>query len=121
MKLTSTILLLFGLNISLCFGENDYTNHSNSSTNCTLIEKPFIKKNGIPSGEMELYLICPMQEYFVKVCESNVLYDELVPFINQSINVDIEILTGDWDICYDDPDDIQTRTGQYVIITALHR
>lgn len=87
-----------------------------SYTTCQLIEKEFINKGGKVTEYKELYLRCSIQDYFIKICESNVDAKTLRKYINKSISVEMEIKEGNWDICTDDPAYAQSRGGTYVVI-----
>lgn len=91
-----------------------------SYTTCQLIEKEFINKGGKVTEYKELYLRCSIQDYFIKICESNVDAKTLRKYINKSISVEMEIRDdGMWDICTDDPAYAQSRTGAYVVIKKI--
>jgi len=92
---------------------------SNSgTTTCQLTEKPFIIKNGVESDIMELYLRCSVQDYFIKLCESDVTAEELKKHLNDGITVEMEIKDGEWDKCQGDAQ-MQSRIGTYVTISAI--
>ncbi len=92
-----------------------------------LVEKEFIKKNGEPTGSMELYLRASVQDYFIKFCESDVSREELEQFIVESetdipppITLEIEIIyDSHWYICEDDQHEIQSIVGDYVILKKI--
>lgn len=89
-------------------------------TTCQLIEKEFVNKGGKVTEYKELYLRCSIQDYFIKLCESNVDVKTLRKYLNKSISVEIEIRDdGMWDICTDDPAYAQSRTGAYVVIKKI--
>jgi len=87
--------------------------------NCQLIEKEFVNKGGKVTGIKELYLRCSVQDYFIKLCESNVSKKELTPYINKGINVEIEIKDGLWDHCSDNIAEVQSRMGEYIVIKSI--
>jgi hypothetical protein len=87
--------------------------------NCQVIEKEFVNKGGKISDYNELYLSCSVQDYFIKFCESSVTKKELEPYINKGITVEIEIREGRWDNCSTNLDQVQSRTGTYIIIKAI--
>ena len=93
-------------------------NKSNATpgTSCLLVEKISFSKKKTPLNSGELYLRCSIQDYFIKFCESNVTKEDLVPFINQGITVEMEVRNGEWDRCPNDPEYIQSRIGTYAII-----
>ena len=89
-----------------------------------LVEKEFIKKNNQPAGFKELYLRLSINDYFIKFCESSVTTDDVKAYYNpaeefNSITVEIEIRNGEWDICPGDPEEMQSRIGEYVIIKRI--
>jgi hypothetical protein len=84
-----------------------------------LIEKVFINKGGKITDYKELYLQCSIQDYFIKICESNVTLEDLKPYINSGINIKMEIKDGMWDHCSDDPAYAQSRMGTYVVIKEI--
>ncbi len=88
-------------------------------TSCALIEKEFVNKGGKITEYKELYLQCSIQDYFIKICESNVTLEDLKPYINSGIKVKMKIKDGMWDHCNDDPAYAQSRMGTYVIITEI--
>jgi len=88
-------------------------------TICALIEKEFVNKGGKITDYKELYLQCSIQDYFIKICESNVTLEELKPYINSGIKIKMEIKEGMWDHCSDDPAYAQSRMGTYVIIKEI--
>ena len=86
---------------------------------CQVIEKEFYKKNGKPTGKKELYLRCSVQDYFIKICESNYTEKELTNYINKGITAEIEIIEGEWDICNPNDHEIQSRIGKYAVIKKI--
>lgn len=89
---------------------------SNSgTTTCQLIEKPLTTRG---ADIMELYLRCSVQDYFIKICESNVTEDELRKHLNEGITVEMEIKEGELDKCEGD-DEVQSRIGIYVTISKV--
>ena len=84
-----------------------------------IVEKDFIKKNGESAGFTELYFRASVQDYFIKFCESNVTRKDLEPFIDQGVTVHAEIIDGNWDICPGDPQEMQSRIGNYMIVKEL--
>lgn len=91
----------------------------NVGTSCELIEKSFINKGGKVTEYTELYLRCSVQDYFIKLCESEVTKEELKKYLDKGITVEMEIKDGMWDHCNDDPSYAQSRTGTYVIINKI--
>ncbi|MBI2279267.1 MAG: hypothetical protein HYU68_01035 [Bacteroidetes bacterium] len=88
-------------------------------TTCVLVEKEFVNKGGYATDYKELYLQCSVQDYFIKICESNVTLEELKSYINSSIKIKMEIKDGRWDICSGDPAYAQSRIGTYVVIKEI--
>lgn len=86
---------------------------------CQVVSKAFIKKNGQPADREELYLRCSVQDYFIKFCESEVSKEALTPFIDEGISVEMEVREGEWDICPDDPPQMQSRIGRYAVILKI--
>ncbi len=84
-----------------------------------ILEKEFIIKNGVSSGIMELYFRASIQDYFIKFCESKITKEDLEPFVNKVISAHVEIKNGNWDICPDDPQEMQSRVGPYIIIKEI--
>jgi len=88
---------------------------------CQLVEKEFTHKGGKFTEFKELYLRCSIQDYFIKICESNVTSEELSLFLNKGIEVEVEIKEGFLDHCESIPEYAQSRTGTYVIIKNIVR
>ncbi|MGE0561087.1 MAG: hypothetical protein AB7O47_04680 [Flavobacteriales bacterium] len=99
--------------------EQRVKNPNTEYISCVLVEKEFINKGGKVTEYKELYLQCSVQDYFIKICESNVTIEDLKPYINSGIKVKMEIKDGMWDHCSDDPAYAQSRMGTYVIITEI--
>jgi hypothetical protein len=89
------------------------------TTSCQLVEKAFTNKGGKVTAHKELYLRCSIQDYFIKICESSVTAEQLRPYINTGIEVEMEIKNGMLDHCNDDPAYAQSRTGTYIIIKRI--
>jgi len=87
--------------------------------NCQLIEKEFVNKGGKITTFKELYLRCSVQDYFIKLCESNLTRDELEPYINKGISVEVEIKDGLWDHCSENEAEVQSRMGTYIVIKSI--
>lgn len=115
------IFLLLLLFLMSCSSEEHITREktANSYTSCQLVEKSFIKKNGEASDFKELYLRCSIQDYYIKLCESDVTKEDLLPYLNSEITVEMEIKEGNWDICPDELLHIQSRVGTYVVIKSI--
>lgn len=91
------------------------------SITCQLIEKDFTHKGGKLTEFKELHLRCSIQDYFIKICESNVTHEELMLYLNKGIEVEIEIKEGLLDHCESIPEYAQSRIGTYVIIKKILR
>ena len=115
------IFLLLLLFLMSCSSEEQIIREKTTSsyTSCQLVEKTFIKKNGEASDFTELYLRCSIQDYYIKLCESDVTQEDLVPYLNSGITVEMEIKEGNWDICPDELLHIQSRVGTYVVIKSI--
>ncbi|OFZ43067.1 MAG: hypothetical protein A3D92_06175 [Bacteroidetes bacterium RIFCSPHIGHO2_02_FULL_44_7] len=115
-------VLLSGIFSLLAFvsrGQEIREMEASEFTYCELIEVNFSNKIGIESDIKELYLRCSVQDYFIKLCESQVTRTELEPFINKGIKVKMKILDGNWDSCPGDFQEMQSRTGRYAVIETL--
>ncbi|PJB15164.1 MAG: hypothetical protein CO118_04765 [Flavobacteriales bacterium CG_4_9_14_3_um_filter_32_8] len=95
--------------------------NNSGATSCELIEKGFTNKAGKIEARKELYLRCSIQDYFIKICEGNVTYEELKPYLNSGITVKMEIREGMWDHCEENSAYTQSRTGTYVIIKSIEK
>jgi len=118
MKYTATIIILFLL-IGCKNTSKTNKNINSKTTTYQLIEKEFTHKGGKFTEYKELYLSCSIQDYFIKICESNVTSEQLTPYMNKSIQVEIEIKDGFLDHCDEIPEYAQSRTGTYVIIKKI--
>lgn len=94
-------------------------NPNNPYTSCQLIEKEFVNKAGKISSFKEYYLRCSVDDYFIKLCESNLNESDLKNYINKGITVEMEIREGLWDHCDENIAHAQSRMGQYVIIKKI--
>lgn len=87
---------------------------------CQLVEKSFINKGGKVTDYKELYLRCSVQDYFIKICESDVTVDDLKPYINKGISVEAEVIDdGYWDHCEANLAAVQSRMGTYMVIKKI--
>jgi hypothetical protein len=84
-----------------------------------LVGHPFTSKNSETSEIMELYLRCSVQDYFIKFCESSVTPDQLKPFLNKSVTLEIEMKDGEWDNCLKEDLHVQSRTGKYLAVKGI--
>ncbi len=108
-------IVLFSLISFSSFGQEKTGMH------CQLIKKPFILKNGKATDREEFYLRCSVADYFIKICESSVAAEELEKLVGKGLDAEIEIVNGSWDICEDDPEQMQSRIGEYAIIKKMNR
>jgi len=99
-------------------GNNIKTINSKTTT-CQLIEKEFVNKIGKTNGVKELYLRCSIQDYFIKICESDITVNQLKPYLNKGVEVEIEIKDGFYDQCESSLRSVQSRIGTYVIIKKI--
>jgi len=89
-----------------------------------IVSKEMIRKNNKPGGFGELYYRLSVQDYFIKFCESAVSKKELELFVNTdssfvSVTLEVEIREGNWDICKDDPIEMQSRIGKYIVVHRI--
>ena len=104
---------------STSLGEKKPQNPNNFIMSGHIVEKDFIKKNGQPSGFSELYFRASIQDYFIKFCESDITRTDLNPLIGEAVTVKAEVIKGNWDICPNDPQEMQSRIGYYLVIKKL--
>lgn len=90
-----------------------------------IVKKPFINKGGKDLGYDEYYVQRSVQDYFIKFCESKVTKEELDKALDESkelikaLTIQAEIREGEWDICPDDPEHMQSRIGKYMVIHKI--
>ena len=89
------------------------------TTTCQLIEKQFTNKGGKVTDYKELYLRCSIQDYFIKICAGNITAEQLKPYINSGIEVEMEIKEGMLDHCNANLAYTQSRVGTYVVIKKI--
>jgi len=124
MKFQVIAFLLF-LSILACSESKEVSQGKSMSlsdsktTTCQLVEKEFINKGGKATGHKELYLRCSIQDYFIKICAGNVSAEQLTPYINSGIEVEMEIKEGMLDHCSTNLAQVQSRTGTYVVINRI--
>jgi hypothetical protein len=94
-------------------------NPNSKTIQCYLIEKEFINKGGKITSYKELYLRCSIQDYFIKICAGNVNAEQLKPYINAGIEVEMEIREGMLDHCSDNLAHVQSRIGTYAVIKKI--
>lgn len=95
------------------------TKHEVTTISGQIVEKEFMKKNNKPAGFSELYLRASIQDYYIKFCESKVSKEELEKYIDKGITVKVELIEGEWDICPDDPQEMQSRMGMYAAVLEI--
>ena len=90
-----------------------------------IVKKSFVAKNGKVSDKTELYVQRSIQDYFIKFCESEISREELEAhvagidsFIN-AVKMEVEFRKGDWDVCDNEAVEVQSRTGEYVVIFRI--
>lgn len=129
MKNTLSILTLsISLLLVSCFNPNkkqlqkEDSMAKHQTLNGQIVKKEFINKAGKGSGFYEYYLRCSIQDYFIKFCESDITKKD-IDALNlgefDGISVEAEILDGTWDICPEDPQEMQSRIGKYVVIYKI--
>lgn len=80
--------------------------------------------NGEPLAKTDFYLERSIQDYFIKFCESIVSREELEKNLNRQrasikiLHAEVEYKEGEWDSC-DENDNINSRSGSYIIIKRL--
>jgi len=76
-------------------------------------------KAGKPLSMPDYYFRLSMGDYFIKVCESVIDDKTLAEKVGKFITVKGTIKKGEWDTCPGDPEGIQSRIGDYFVITEL--
>lgn len=114
MKNAATIIILL-----LSFSCKNTSEINLQTTTCQLIEKDFTHKGGEFTEAKELYLHYSNQDYFIKICESNVTDQELRAYLNSDIKVEMAIKEGLLDHCEAIPEYAQSRIGTYVVIKKI--
>lgn len=115
MKLFLSLVVALAPLLGLCQSDASI---EKMTVGCEVVEKPFMKKNGHVTDHQELYLRCSVQDYFIKLCESNVTAEELRKHLDDGVTAEIEIVEGEWDLC-DEEIEIQSRMGRYARIVKL--
>ena len=139
MKLLLIIpLCLFALSTSLLFScstSKEKTSQQNNVSDKNPAEKPylitapivkkqFVNKAGRTTDHVEYYIQQSIQDYFIKFCESSVTENALKEQLNRiqgdpkTLRLIVEKKNGSWDIC-DDDFEVQSRIGDYMIITKI--
>lgn len=89
-------------------------------SNCKIIEKPFINKAGITTKYKDLYISCENQDdYFVKVCESQLSKNVLKENIDKKMMIQYSIHKGYLDLCQSSSNNVQSRIGHYALIHKI--
>ena len=84
----------------------------------TLVKQPFINKAGKTAETVDdYYLHTNSKKYFIKFCESTITQQQIDPFTNQIITVDVKLAQGAWDAC--GPEEAQSRIGEYITILKI--
>ena len=95
-----------------------------------IVKKNFVNKAGRVTDHTEYYIMRSAQDYFIKICESNITTEELeklfdgnskdsAPLLEGvSINMEVEFRNGEWDIC-DENHEAQSRVGAYAVILKI--
>jgi hypothetical protein len=101
---------------------NKTPNQDTNTLTGQIVKEEFSDKGGRSSGVYEYYLRCSVQDYFIKFCESTVTKKEIDALKLgefDTIKVEAKIIDGNWDICPNDPDLMQSRVGEYVVIYKI--
>ncbi len=104
--------------------KSDQKNGNTQVVSAPVVEKAFVRKNGAPTDQVELYLQRSIQDYFIKFCESAVSREALEAHLQtidspiKSVTLEVEFKEGSWDIC-DENFEQQSRIGEYVIIHRI--
>ena len=95
-----------------------------------IVKKKFVNKAGRVTDHTEYYIMRSAQDYFIKICESNITTEDLeklfdgnsnapAPLLDGvSINMEVEFRNGEWDIC-DENHEAQSRVGAYAVILKV--
>lgn len=89
-----------------------------------IVEKTFVNKNSKAGEYTELFLSRSIQDYFIKFCEGNVTREEIEKHISKddflpSLKLEVEFKEGLWDKCPEDEYEVQSRSGEYVVIYKI--
>ncbi len=90
-----------------------------------IVKKPFINKVGKASDFDEYYVQRSIQDYFIKFCESSITKEDLEKALDaqddmiKTLTIQAEIREGEWDVCPDDPEHMQSRIGEYIVIHKI--
>ena len=89
-----------------------------------LVVKYFRKKNGELTDRKELYIRRSIQDYFIKLCESKVSFEDLESYLPETeeeikvVKLEVEFREGNWDSC-DEDEESQSRVGEYVVVHQI--
>lgn len=97
----------------------EYSKHQNQGevVSCQIVKKVYETKGGKITEHSDYYLRCSIDDYFIKICESNVTQELLERNVNNGFNMLVEFKDGLWDQCTEEM--VQSRTGPYVIILKV--
>lgn len=84
-----------------------------------VIEKTSLNKAGKPLESADLFFRLSMGDYFIKFCESSISRSDLADQVDGYITVKGTVKKGEWDTCPGDPPGVQSRVGEYFVITEL--
>lgn len=118
-----SLTLLFGLIfLSRCNLNDSITEIT--KVKCQVIEKKFLDKQGNSTDKSgnhygkDIYIRLDENDYFIKFCESQVKYEEIIKLVNKEVFLELRFLEGDWDICFES-NQVQSRIGKYVTINKV--
>ena len=89
-----------------------------------------MNKAGTVTDHTEYYIMRSEQDYFIKVCESNITTKDLEKLFHDnsndpdalfeavSITMEVDFRNGVWDIC-DENHEAQSRVGAYAVILKI--
>ena len=95
-----------------------------------IVKKKFVNKAGRVTDHTEYYIMRSAQDYFIKICESNITTEDLEKLFHNnsnnseslfegvSITMEVEFRNGEWDIC-DENHEAQSRVGADAIILKI--
>ncbi len=95
-----------------------------------IVKKNFVNKAGRVTDHTEYYIMRSAQDYFIKICESNITSEDLEKLFHNnsnnseslfegvSITMEVEFRNGEWDIC-DENHEAESRVGAYAVILKI--
>ena len=128
--LNFVVLLIVGMSLSCStkketvIGVYDTPPVVHTIITAPIVKKNFVNKAGKTTDHVEYYIRRSIQDYFIKICESNVSIKELnthLDNIEGDVNVlqlEVEFRDGEWDIC-DENYEAQSRIGEYAVILKI--